>query len=1454
VLPYTTELAQNLSNESAKLSASSVSVHFSDNVISEDGSVMTKDVNNVVSVDTTLSSNQITALDFGTTVHYTIPTGVNPLTFTFYNENSIPYSGDAAVTKLDFSSLFSDKSVSVNFSDFVTSGNVSTKVVHNVVSVDTTLASNQIEALDSIGNIIYYSIPTGVTPVSIDYTPNQKIDPNQSNVDNITFNGGDTFKYTIADSSTHGSSSSTANATIYVNEVAPEYINATESEVATPYQPFNTNGLDLSTLFKPNTDLNHDNLVYTASVVIGSSEYPIQSFTANSVYTPAGWLTLNGSMLSGTPTTLYTTDPTLEAQDAATQFLSNPLYSTHAPVTIKVTQIDLGGSNPSASTTINLTVKDIPDQPTLTYQAFTIEEPLTPNNQITSLSIPISNLVNNGFDPYGTPLSLDTMNFDNAHGHFEIHFQGNDANAHNAFENFTLGSTKTITKLEEVTTTNYATAIPTGPQVTTITWVVTYSDKTTQGVDVSPTYIQYDPTNYGVLNGIIDGFSYSVNNGNRNLPSSSVEDSIVLQEQAPILNQLVAKTIPTQLLVPLTTTTDLDFSSLFQDSNRSDPVIYTITVLNSDGTTSLGSTQGGTLNLNNNTLQLLFTTGISLTNHLVTDHLKITPTSVTSSPLTVEIIANNATQQSTYTFHLSATADYKPIANPLSFTINENNNNNGLIKSIPNSSVTLSLSDSSAVPAKGIDANLLNDVAYTTGDNISFIFNTSNLSGTFANNIYTPPSNMSSFNGVDTFTYQAIDTTRSIASQPTTITVHVNAISPIVVSPIDVYDKIITSDGKNNFTQDLSTVFKDVDPNAQLTYSAYIVNDTNHDGLQETANGLLGIAGESQIPINPNGVNSEFYNFTFDGTTLKGSYISGKAGTYYPDLIKVVATDPDIIQYILPNSTISKVHGDTIQTAPTAHGLVQIDLQTGSYDYFPNTGDNGPYNGPDSFYYEFQDLSKNTIQNATVNLVSNGMIIHGQSLSNAEIIQYILPNSVTSNDAATGDTLQTASTANGSVTVDLVTGQYTYSANVGYNGPDSFNYELKDLLSNTATLTNKVNSAQSGSVIQGQLSSPIGGPSTTVYFHVSTPSTSTIPGTNAPPALDIVNANPLHYSVDEHVSNQYNSITIPLINTTDLNQTITIHSILETITVPIVDGGTSEILHEGLHGGTNLTFVDGILSNYGVSTDLTLQNLDLSNLTKILTVNGVNQFNGITDVHFINNTDIQHVVSMDIQNVVSINMVTEQVTYYDSSLTLQTRQLANGMHPESLTYIPIPNSGQNAYDSTTLHHIINYTVADSQQVISSSADLNVIDTPPGVVNPITDQTLAPLVVLKDTFNFNLADVFKNFDTRDTVQYHAYLPDSSKGNVEITPNGLMVNGSAVSINPNQGGGGWLTFDGQTLTANLTHSSSVDPLLCYTTSTGSGSIDHPIHLQVTAVDTSNHLTHNISTEDFHISVIA
>ncbi|MEN0039553.1 MAG: retention module-containing protein, partial [Cellvibrio sp.] len=149
------------------------------------------------------------------------------------------------------------------------------------------------------------------------------------------------------------------------------------------------------------------------------------------------------------------------------------------------------------------------------------------------------------------------------------------------------------------------------------------------------------------------------------------------------------------------------------------------------------------------------------------------------------------------------------------------------------------------------------------------------------------------------------------------------------------------------------------------------------------------------------------------------------------------------------------IEGDQLTytlTTPPTNGTLVLDPATGQFTFTPNAN----YNGPDSFVVTVTDNRGNSsVTNITLNIapVNDAPTTNDISLTTDEDTP--VNGQVVAQDIE-GDTLSytlTGQPANGTVTLDPVTGAFIYTPNANYNGGDSFVVTVSDGNGGTTTST-----------------------------------------------------------------------------------------------------------------------------------------------------------------------------------------------------------------------------------------------------------------------------------------------------------------------------------------------------------------------------------------------------------------
>jgi hypothetical protein len=368
-----------------------------------------------------------------------------------------------------------------------------------------------------------------------------------------------------------------------------------------------------------------------------------------------------------------------------------------------------------------------------------------------------------------------------------------------------------------------------------------------------------------------------------------------------------------------------------------------------------------------------------------------------------------------------------------------------------------------------------------------------NGNGTFS---YTPNPN---FFGPDSFVYQICDTSALCDTATVNIT----------VSPVNDDPPVANTDGKSTPEDTPTTInvaANDTDPDGNLSPASA---NTTCLGCSVPANGSLTNNGNGTFTYSPglnfNGLNSFVYEICDTGTLCATATVSITVNPVAdppvantdnkttpedtPTTINVTANDTD------PEGNLVATSANT--TCPSCSVPANGSLTNngnGTFTYTPNPNFSGSnsfvyeicdtgtlngtftytpdpnFNGPNSFVYEICDSSAQcdtASVNITVNPVPDPPLAKNDDDSTAAILPVTID--VADNDTDPDNNLDPASAntdcpscsepASGGLT-NNGNGTFTYTPNLGFDGQDSFVYEICDTSSrcDTASVTITVNS------------------------------------------------------------------------------------------------------------------------------------------------------------------------------------------------------------------------------------------------------------------------------------------------------------------------------------------------------------------------------------------------------------
>jgi VCBS repeat-containing protein len=328
---------------------------------------------------------------------------------------------------------------------------------------------------------------------------------------------------------------------------------------------------------------------------------------------------------------------------------------------------------------------------------------------------------------------------------------------------------------------------------------------------------------------------------------------------------------------------------------------------------------------------------------------------------------------------------------------------------------------------------------------------------------YTPET---SFTGSDSFTYTATNTSSQSATATVTLTVHAPNHAPVAVA--------------DSYTANENTPF------SPASAAGVLANDTDADSQTLTAqianqpqHGTVSLNSDGTFTYTPATNFSGTDTFTYqasDGTalsdvttvTLTVNHVN-QPPTANADSFAVATNgtlDIPASQGVLANDTDPDNDSLTaVQMSEAANGTVSV-APDGSFTYVPNTD----FSGDDTFTYKAHDgsLDSNVVTvTITVGPTSNvaPLAIDDSYTATGASLTVDTASGVLNNDTdANGDTITAQlviAPNNGSVTLNP-DGSFSYTANAGFTGDDSFEYQASDgqANSNLAKVKITVNGAE----------------------------------------------------------------------------------------------------------------------------------------------------------------------------------------------------------------------------------------------------------------------------------------------------------------------------------------------------------------------------------------------------------
>ena len=299
--------------------------------------------------------------------------------------------------------------------------------------------------------------------------------------------------------------------------------------------------------------------------------------------------------------------------------------------------------------------------------------------------------------------------------------------------------------------------------------------------------------------------------------------------------------------------------------------------------------------------------------------------------------------------------------------------------------------------------------------------------------------------GPDAFEYTVKDKAGNV-SDPATVVIDITA------NPVAVDDSAET---KEDTPIIIDVTSNDTDKDGDLDPSTVVITKQPQNGTVS----IDPITGEVTYTPNKGYVGPDAFEYTVKD---KAGNVSDPATVVIDITANPVAVDDsaetkeDTPIIIDVTSNDSDKDGDldpstVVITKQPQNGTVSVDPITGEVTYTPNKG----YVGPDAFEYTVKDKAGNVSDPATVviDITANPVAVD-DSAETKEDTPIIID--VTSNDTDKDGDLDPSTVViskqpqHGTVSVDPITGEVTYTPNKGYVGPDAFEYTVKDKAGNVS--------------------------------------------------------------------------------------------------------------------------------------------------------------------------------------------------------------------------------------------------------------------------------------------------------------------------------------------------------------------------------------------------------------------
>ena len=340
---------------------------------------------------------------------------------------------------------------------------------------------------------------------------------------------------------------------------------------------------------------------------------------------------------------------------------------------------------------------------------------------------------------------------------------------------------------------------------------------------------------------------------------------------------------------------------------------------------------------------------------------------------------------------------------------------------------------------------------------------------------YTPNPN---FNGTDTLIYSICDTGMPVICDTALVII---TVTPVNDAPVANEDTATTDE---NTPVVIHTPSNDTDPDGNLDITSVTVVTPPSNGTTT----IDPVTGEITYTPDPGfyGTDTVIYSICDTGMPVlcdtaliiitvnpvnDGPVANGDTATTdedVPVVIHVPSNDTDI-DGNLDNTSVTV-------TTPPSNGTVTVDPVTGEITYTPDPD----FNGTDTLIYSICDtgmpvLCDTAMVIITVNPVNDAPEANEDTATTDEDVPVVIgvPSNDTDVDGNLDETSVTIVTppSNGTVTIDPVTGEITYTPNPNFNGTDTLIYSICDtgmpVLCDTAVVIITVNPINDAPVANG---------------------------------------------------------------------------------------------------------------------------------------------------------------------------------------------------------------------------------------------------------------------------------------------------------------------------------------------------------------------------------------------------